>query len=145
VQRSLSDFKDGELPEPYANAYHGIPAHKLAAVIYWKPWTTGRIDVRAVRTSDTYSYLHGPGHHEEEEEENEDHEGLELVHFPSVLRLDAGLSFSFKRFDGFRMRLGCENILDQTAWTLSPHGDGDAALPNQGRQYTLKLEYRFAL
>jgi outer membrane receptor protein involved in Fe transport len=149
VQRMRSDLEDSELPEPYDKGYHGVPQHKIAAVLYWKPWTTGRIDLRGVWTSETYSYLHPPGAvvegEEDEEAEAEGHENLELVRFADVLRLDAGVSFSFKRMEGFRVRLGCENILDRTAWTLSPHGDGDSALPNAGRQWTIKLEYRFAL
>lgn len=135
VDNSGTDLPETMLPDSLDDRFQALPRFKGTLVGYVRPSEHDRIGLHAIWSSNSYSYV--PARDEEA--------GPVLTAYPSTLRAGLFVERSFRRIEGFSASVGCNNLLDTQAWVQSPYNSGISPLPMNGREFTFRLDYLFAL
>ncbi len=135
VDRSATDLPETQLPDSIGSAFQALPRLKATFIGYLRPGDHDRIGLNGVWCGKSYSYQPaGP-----------DGEELALRAYPAALRAGITLEHGFRRIEGLSAAIGCINLLDERSWVQSPYANGLSALPMNGREFTFRIDYRFAL
>ena len=133
VDRSATDLQETMLPDSLGQSFQALPRLKATLIAHWRPTERDRIGLSAVWCGSSESYAAGA-------------DGApEVRHYAPWLRAGITVERAFRRIEGLSAAVGCLNLFDQRAWIQSPYNNLLPALPMNGREFTFRLEYRFAL
>ena len=135
VDRAATDLPETQLPDSLDPAFQALPQLKATFVGFVCPSDHDRIGVHAIWSGRSYGY------HLASVESDE----VVLQASPASLRAGVFAERSFRRIEGLSVAIGCNNILDQRTWIQSPYNNGLTPLPMNGREFTFRIDYRFAL
>lgn len=135
VDRSRTDLPETSLNDSLGPVFQGLPAVKATLTAYVRTSQRDRISSQAIWSGPSHSYACSA----------DTPSGLVLTSYKPWLRLGLFYEHSFARAEGLTAIIGCHNVLDQGAWIQSPYNNGLNSLPMNGREFVLRVEYRFAL
>ncbi|MGV3638604.1 MAG: TonB-dependent receptor plug domain-containing protein, partial [Flavobacteriales bacterium] len=134
VHRALAsiDLPETQLPEPWADRLQGIPRQKATATLSVDLGAQWTVRTTAIWNEERASYQYT----------DPDQQVLELIHWPSELILNGGLTWRSGGTGRWTVDLGCYNILDVDRHIVSPYNNGTVPLALNGRELSGKLTYR---
>ncbi len=135
VDRANTDLPETQLPDSLGVAFQGLPQAKATFIGHINVGNRYRFGCNAVWSSASYACQYA-----DEEQEN-----AILVRYPSWLRIGTFLEHTFRRLEGLKATVGCNNLLDQRAWIQTPLNNCLPSLPVNGREFIFRIEYRFSL
>ena len=134
LHRAIADVSlpETQLPEPWSDHFQGLPRQKATATVSVElgPQWTVRTTAIWNEQKSTYQYT------------DLDQELMELVHWPSELILNGGLTWRSGGTGRWTMDLGCYNALDVDRNIVSPYNNGTVPLTLNGREWSGRLTYR---
>jgi outer membrane receptor for ferrienterochelin and colicin len=133
VDRTRTDLPETMLPDSLGDAFQALPRLKATIITHWRLTDRDRVGVSGIWCGGSYSYS------------NTANGELSLQRHAPWLRAGITVERSFRRLEGLNASVGCLNILDQRAFIQSPYSNGLPSLPMNGREFTFRVEYRFAL
>ncbi|MBL7944876.1 MAG: TonB-dependent receptor [Flavobacteriales bacterium] len=134
IHRALANVSlpEVQLPAPWDDHFQGLPRQKATATL--------SVDLGpqwAIRSALTWNDRRSSYQYIDLEQET-----MELIHWPSEVILNAGLTWRSAGSGRWTMDVGCYNILDVDRNIVSPYNNGTVPLTLNGRELSAKLTYR---
>lgn len=135
IDRVNTDLPETRLPDSLGDAFQGLPQAKATFIGHVNLGSRNRFSCSAVWSSASYACQYA----------DPEQETAMLVRYPSWLKAGAFLEHAFRRWEGLKASVGCNNLLDQRSWIQSPLNNCLPSLPVNGREFLFRIEYRFSL
>ncbi len=130
-----TDLPETAVPDDRNRGFLGLPQSKATFVARYQLGENTRLGSSVVWSSDSWSCQYT----------DTEQSVAAFIRTPAWTRLGFTMSHAFKRVKGLEATLRADNVLDDR-WNIhSPYNNGLSSLPMPGREFTLKLVYRFPL
>jgi len=135
LNRALAgaDIPEAMLPVGTGPGYQGVPAARAFAFASWTANRMLSLRIRGSWRDRMWAY------HVVEGTDGT----IDLVEWPSLMLLNAGLTLRPDRLGRFAVELGCDNLLDQARPVLSPFANALSPFRLNGRELTVAVIYKF--
>ncbi len=127
---SVTDLPEAEI-DSSNKLLLGMPAHKATVILSRKLGKCFAFNYSQELHSDSYAY-----------QINKEDE-LEIYHFKPTNRINLSVNYTPKNYQGFMIKVGCNNFMNVKQYAMSPYNNGLAALPLGSREFRIELNYSF--